>query len=54
MLEGNMPMNLVALHSEPSSGNNLGGSAVIQEKVVYRGIENKENNKMLEEELQNK
>jgi hypothetical protein len=32
----------------------LGGIAVIQEKVVYRGIENEENNTVLEEELLNK
>ena len=53
MLEGKMPMNLAALQSGPSS-NNLGGSPVIQEKVVYRDIENKENNTVLEEELRNK
>jgi kinesin family protein 3/17 len=54
MLEGKMPMNLAALQSGPSSSNNLGGSPVIQEKVVYRDIENKENNTVLEEELRNK
>ena len=47
MLEGKMPMNLAALQSGPSSSNNLGGSPVIQEKVVYRDIENKENNTVL-------
>lgn len=47
MLEGKMPMNLAALQSGPSSNNNLGGSPVIQEKVVYRDIENKENNTVL-------
>jgi hypothetical protein len=54
MLEGKMPMSLATLQSGPSSNNNLGGSAVIQEKVVYRDIENKENNKVFEEELRNK
>ncbi len=34
MLEGKMPMSLAVLQSGPSSGYNLGGSAVIQEKVV--------------------
>ena len=54
MLEGKMLMNLAALQSGPSCSNNLGCSAVIQEKVVYRDIENKENNSVLEEELQSK
>jgi hypothetical protein len=53
MLEGKMPMNLAALQSGPAS-NSLSGSPVIQEKVVYRDIENKENNTVLEEELRNK
>lgn len=53
MLEGKMPMNLAALQSGPAS-NSFSGSPVIQEKVVYRDIENKENNTVLEEELRNK
>ena len=53
MLEGKMPMNLAALQSGTAS-NIFSGSPVIQEKVVYRDIENKENNTVLEEELRNK
>ncbi len=53
MLEGKVPMNLAALQSGPAS-NSFNGSPMIQEKVVYRDIENKENNTVLEEELRNK
>lgn len=41
MLEGKVPVNMAALHALPGTNNNIGGSPIIQEKVVYRDIENK-------------
>lgn len=47
MLEGKMPVNAVAMTS------NNPGEPLIQERIIYKDGENKEN-KELEEELRNK
>lgn len=50
MLEGKAPMDLTAL-AQHQSGE---GQTIIQERIVYRESENKENSNELEEELKNK
>ena len=47
MLEGKMPMDPVAIAAIQQQGNiggGVGGSPIIQERIVYRDGENKENN----------
>ena len=50
MLEGKAPMD----HTAIAVSMNKEGSPIIQERIVYRDGENKENSTQLEEELRNK
>ena len=58
MLEGKMPMDPSAIASIQQQSNMgtvaVNGSPIIQERIVYRDGDNKENNAELEEELKNK
>ena len=49
MLAGKAPIDPTALTT-----STVGGKTVIQERIVYRDGQNKENNTELEEELKNK